>query len=59
MSTGNSTLRTTELYEKLPKESFKHTIGAGDEAAKSESSGNDLHDDCEWIDTANVMMILV
>ena len=35
------------------------TVGAGDEAAESESSGDDLHDDCEWIDTVNVMMMLV
>ena len=41
------------------KRSSKLTVGAGDEAAKSKSSGDDLHNDCEWIDTENVMMMLV
>ena len=36
---------------------LKLTVGSGDEAAKSESSDN-LHDDCEWIYTATVMMML-
>ena len=40
-------------------QSIKLTVGAGDEAAKSKSSSDDLHDDCEWIDTVDVMMMLV
>ena len=38
---------------------MKLTIGSGDEAAKSESSGDGVHDDWELIYTENVMIMLV
>ena len=38
--------------------SYELTIGASDEAAQSENSGDDLHDDCELIYTASVMRVL-
>ena len=38
---------------------FKLTVCAGHEAAKSESGGDDLHDDCEWIYSVNVTMMIV
>ena len=39
-------------------ESYELTIGASDEAAQSENSGDNLHDDCEWIYAASVMRVL-
>ena len=36
----------------------KLTVGASDDATKSKSSGDDLHDDCECIDTVNVMVMV-
>ena len=39
-------------------ESCELTISASDKAAQSENSGNNLHDDCEWIYAASVMRVL-
>ena len=36
--------------------SVKFTVGASDEATKSESSGDDIHNDCECIDTVNLVV---
>lgn len=47
-------LRST--YE-LMRGTLKLTVHSGDRVASSKSSGDDLHDDWEWICTGNVMMI--
>lgn len=58
-SAGKSTQQTRGFYEMWPAETLKLTVGASNEAEKSKSSSDDLHDECEWIDAANVMMMLV
>lgn len=39
--------------------SYKLIVGAKNEAAKSDSSGNDPHDDYKWIYMASVMRMLI